>query len=111
MAIYKNPRDRILQKIEEFEVFKWNTFQSQEENNEEQLRKIIAIAGEELHDLLDEPMRKNFGDLKDEDWETGLNEITSIISEILHEHLIPIPTATLRAKIAMKESEMPKYNE
>ena len=55
-------------------------------------------------------MRKNFGDLKDKDWEPRLDEITSIISEILDEHLIPLPTATLRAKIAINESKMPKYD-
>lgn len=105
-----NHKDNILKKIEVLEVFKWNIFQSKEENKEDQQRKIITIAAEELHELLDEPMRKNFGDLKDEDWETGLDEITSIISEILDEHLISLPTATLRAKVAMKESEMPKYD-
>lgn len=105
------PKENILQKIEELQVFKWNGCLSKEKNEDEQQRRIIDIAATELHELLDEPMRKNFGDLKDEDWETGLNEITSIISEILDEHLISIPTATLRAKIAMKESEMPKYND
>ena len=109
MALYKNHSENILKKIEYREIFKINWFQSQEENIKEQQRKIIDIAAEELHELLDEPMRKNFGELNDEDWEKGLNEIASIVSDILEEHFIPIPTATLRAKIGIKEGEMPKY--
>ena len=109
MALYKNHAENIHKKIEEREIFKINRLQSQEENIEEQKRKIIDIAAEELHELLDEPMRKNFGELNDEDWEKGLNEIVSIISDILEQYFIPIPTATLRAKIGIKEGEMPKY--
>lgn len=104
------PKENILLKIDELEIFKWNDVLSPEENTSEQQRRIIDIASKEFHELLDEPMRKNFGDLKDKDWETRLDEITSIISEILDEHLIPLPTATLRAKIAIKESKMPKYD-
>ena len=101
----------ILKKIEEREVFRWNSNLTQERNHEEQTRKIIDIAAEVLHILLDEPLRKNFGELKDDAWAKGLEEIVVIVSEILEDQLIPVPVATLRAKIGLEESGMPKYDE
>lgn len=106
----ENHEKNILKKIKDREVFKWDSYKSQEENEQEQLRKTINIAAEELHDSLDIPMRANYGELTDGAWENGINEITSITSAILKEHLIYIQSGTLKAKIGLREGEMPKYD-